>query len=85
MPEPGLFIVNPEGKAHIIDISDVPFARSDLHGMLNGLKFIRKRATRSEARRPDAARPEIRSPRAVSNVQVAPKSVPSSRFQSVAA
>jgi len=38
--EPGLFVVNPEGKTHIIDISNAPFARPDLEGVLNGLKFI---------------------------------------------
>lgn len=42
-PEPGLFVVNPEGKAHIIDVSNAPFARPDLRGVLNGLKFIRER------------------------------------------
>ena len=42
-PEPGLFVVNPEGRAHIIDISNAPFARPDLKGVLNGLKFIKER------------------------------------------
>jgi peroxiredoxin len=42
-PEPGLFVVNPEGKAQIIDVSNAPFARPDLQGVLNGLKFIRER------------------------------------------
>jgi peroxiredoxin len=42
-PEPGLFVVNPKGKAHIIDVSNAPFARPDLQGVLNGLKFIRER------------------------------------------
>jgi peroxiredoxin len=35
-PEPGLFVVNPEGLAHIIDVSNAPFARPDLQGVLNG-------------------------------------------------
>ncbi len=39
-PEPGLFVVNPEGKIHIIDISNAPFVRPDLNGVLKGLKFI---------------------------------------------
>jgi peroxiredoxin len=43
-PEPGLFVVNPQGCAHIIDISNAPFARPDLRGVLNGLKFIKERS-----------------------------------------
>ncbi len=39
-PEPGLFVTNPEGKVHIVDVSNAPFARPDLQGVLNGLKFI---------------------------------------------
>lgn len=39
-PEPGLFVVNPQGKIHIIDISNAPFARPDLNGVLKGLTFI---------------------------------------------
>jgi hypothetical protein len=42
-PEPGLFVINPQGPAHIVDISNAPFAPPDLKGVLNGLKFIRKR------------------------------------------
>jgi len=42
-PEPGLFVVNPEGKAQIIDISNAPFSRPDLANVLNGLKFIREK------------------------------------------
>lgn len=42
-PEPGLFVVNPEGKAHIIDVSNAPFSRPDLAGILAGLKFIREK------------------------------------------
>jgi peroxiredoxin len=41
--EPGLFVVNPQGKAHIIDISNAPFARPDLNGVLKGLKFIQEK------------------------------------------
>jgi peroxiredoxin len=43
-PEPGLFVINPEGQAHIIDISNAPFARPDLQGVLSGLKFIRDKS-----------------------------------------
>ncbi len=39
-PEPGLFVVNPQGNIHIIDISNAPFARPDLNGVLKGLTFI---------------------------------------------
>ena len=42
-PEPGLFVTNPEGKVHIVDISNAPFARPDLQGVLNGLKFIQEK------------------------------------------
>lgn len=42
-PEPGLFVVNPEGKAQIIDISNAPFARPDLGAILNGIKLIQER------------------------------------------
>lgn len=38
--EPGLFVTNPEGRLQIVDISNAPFARPDLQGVLNGLKFI---------------------------------------------
>ncbi len=39
--EPGLFIINHEGKAQIIDIANAPFCRPDLNSILAGLKFIR--------------------------------------------
>ena len=39
--EPATFVINEEGKLQIIDISNAPFARPDLEGLLNGLKFIR--------------------------------------------
>lgn len=42
-PEPGLFVTNPEGRVHIVDISNAPFARPDLQGLLNGLKFIQEK------------------------------------------
>lgn len=43
-PEPGLFVVNPEGKIQVVDISNAPFARPDLAGVLKGLKFIREKS-----------------------------------------
>lgn len=42
-PEPGLFVINPAGKIHIVDVSNAPFARPDLHDVLNGLRFIQDR------------------------------------------
>ena len=42
-PEPGLFIVNPNGKIQVVDISNAPFARPDLAGVLKGLKFIQEK------------------------------------------
>lgn len=39
-PEPGLFVANPEGNVQIVDVSNAPFARPDLNGVLRGLKFI---------------------------------------------
>jgi len=38
--EPGVFVVNPDGKAQIVDISNAPFSRPDLQGLLNGVKFV---------------------------------------------
>lgn len=40
-PEPGLFIVRPDGTLQIIDISNAPFARPDMEGLLGGLKFVK--------------------------------------------
>ena len=53
-PEPGLFVINGEGRIQIVDISNAPFARPDLEGVLNGIKFVREndypiRGTHSEA------------------------------------
>lgn len=42
-PEPGLFVVNPEGRAQIIDVSNAPFARPDLANVLAGIKFVREK------------------------------------------
>ena len=41
--EPGLFVVNPEGKVQIVEISNAPFARPELAGILNGIKIIQER------------------------------------------
>lgn len=39
--EPGLFVINGDGKIQIIVISNAPFARPDLKSMVMGLSFIR--------------------------------------------
>ena len=41
--EPGLFIINPDGRAQLIDVSNGPFARPDLQDVLNGLKIIQEK------------------------------------------
>ncbi len=41
--EPGLYVVNPEGKVQIVEISNAPFARPDLAGILHGIKVIQER------------------------------------------
>jgi peroxiredoxin len=41
--EPGLFVVNPEGKVQIIDISNAPFARPDLATVLMGIKLVQEK------------------------------------------
>jgi peroxiredoxin len=38
--EPGLFVINPEGRVQIVDISNAPFARPDLGSLLKGLQFV---------------------------------------------
>ena len=40
--EPGLFVVNPDHKMQVIDISNAPAARPALSILLLGLKFIMK-------------------------------------------
>lgn len=41
--EPGLFVTNPDGLLQIVDISNAPFSRPDLQGVLSGLKFIQEK------------------------------------------
>lgn len=38
--EPAMFVINADGGMQIIDISNAPFARPDLEGLLNGIRFI---------------------------------------------
>ena len=40
-PEPGLFVVNGDGNIQMVDVSNAPFLRPELQGVLNGIKFIR--------------------------------------------
>lgn len=39
--EPGVFVLNPEGLVQIVDISNAPFARPDLKGLLAGISFVK--------------------------------------------
>lgn len=39
--EPGLFIINDEGKLQLVDISNVPFSRPDLNKITGGMKWFR--------------------------------------------
>lgn len=39
--EPGLFVVNQEGKLHVVDISNNPFVRPDLERLVSGLEWIK--------------------------------------------
>jgi hypothetical protein len=39
-PEPGLFVVNPEGALHLVDISNAPFVRPNLDRLVAGLQFV---------------------------------------------
>ena len=42
--EPGLFVVNDEGKVHVVDISNNPFVRPELQSLISGLDWIRNPA-----------------------------------------
>ncbi len=39
-PEPALFLVNPEGALHLVDIANAPFLRPDLDRLAGGLRFV---------------------------------------------
>ncbi len=41
--EPAVFVVNPQGKLQVVDISNAPFARPDLRGLLAGLRFVQEK------------------------------------------
>ena len=42
-PEPGLFLVRPDGNLQIADIANAPFARPNLEYMLGGIKVIQEK------------------------------------------
>ena len=42
--EPGIFVINQEGKLQVTDISNAPFSRPDLDQLVRGLNFIRDSA-----------------------------------------
>ncbi len=39
--EPGLFVINTDGKVQVVDVSNNPFARPDLEVFVSGLEWIR--------------------------------------------
>ena len=39
--EPGLFVVNEEGKLHVVDLSNNPFVRPEIEQLASGLEWIR--------------------------------------------
>ena len=39
-PEPALFVVNPAGALHLVDVANAPFLRPDLDRLAGGLRFI---------------------------------------------
>ena len=41
--EPGLFVVNADGRVQVVDISNAPYARPDLAGLLSGIKNTREK------------------------------------------
>lgn len=42
--EPGLFVVNEQGKIQVVDISNNPFVRPELQSLISGLGWIRNPA-----------------------------------------
>jgi len=42
--EPGLFAINPDGRTQIIDISNAPFSRPELSGILAGIRLIKEKS-----------------------------------------
>ena len=42
-PEPALFVVNPDGKLHLIDVANAPFLRPNLDRLVRGLGSLIER------------------------------------------
>ena len=40
-PEPGLFVINGEGRVQVVDISNNPFSRPAIETLVKGLRWIR--------------------------------------------
>lgn len=40
-PEPGLFVVNADGRVQVVDLSNNPFVRPDLERLVSGLEWIK--------------------------------------------
>ena len=38
--EPAIFVLNPQGRVQIVDLSNAPFVRPDLKALLGGLRYI---------------------------------------------
>ena len=38
--EPGLFVINPDNKAQVVNVSNAAYARPDLATLLGGIKFV---------------------------------------------
>lgn len=36
--EPGVYVVNPDGRTQVVNVSNAPFARPELHVLLEGIK-----------------------------------------------
>ena len=41
--EPATFVVNPDGNVQIVDVSNAPFSRPDLKGLLEGIRFVKSK------------------------------------------
>ena len=41
--EPGLFVLNADGRVQVVDISNAPYARPDLAALLSGIKNTREK------------------------------------------
>jgi len=40
-PEPGLFVINEQGRVQVVELSNSPFARAELESLVSGLSWIR--------------------------------------------